>query len=109
MMKKLILLKTNAYNLNLKDPRNWVPMGFILATVAAYYAACIINEDEKYVRNCLFGLIGGFVGRYAWDFTFDKYFPGVFDNFLSIVVGGFLFTLIVGFIILMIRKKKKNT
>jgi len=103
------LVYGGARNLDITDPGFWIPMGFILATVVAYYAACIINEDEKYVRNCLFGLMGGFVGRYAWKFTFDKYFPGSLDNFLSIVVGGFLFTLIVGTIILMIRKRKKNT
>ena len=103
------LMYGSARYLDVTDPIFWVPVGFFLATVAAYYAARIINEDDRYVRNCLFGLIGAFIGRYAWNFTFDKFFPGSFDNFLSIVVGGFLFSLIAGLIILMVRKRKKDT
>ena len=90
------------------DPRNWVPLAFVLAALIGNLAGKILNEDDRYFRNTVWGLIGGLIGGAIWQSLAGTSVRGVFDSFLAIIIGGFLITLIEGIIEKIIKKRRKD-
>lgn len=90
------------------DPRNWVPLAFVLAALIGNFAGKLLNEDERYFRNTVCGLIGGLIGGAIWQSMVGTGIRGVVDNFFAIIIGGFIFTVIEGIVEKIIKKRHNN-